>query len=258
MNFEYTNVIYPDVQTEYPHKLVEYLYLRFIEPMKHFKVHKFLDVGCGKGVFLNLFNQLHEEVEVRGEKVNFSRKDKLIDVWGIDKRDDCKTMVGTKTFKELELFSQCDVENKRYPFLDNTMTVIFIKSVIEHIQNPDNMITEALRVLKPGGQIIILTPDWHSQMNHFWDDYTHVHPYTRKSLMNMLKIHGFTWVTCEEFYQLPYIWKWPWLKFVPELINVVFPDSWKWKDDTMTNGRDCKWIRFSKEKMLLATGRYLV
>jgi len=113
---------------------------------------------------------------------------------------------------------------------------------------------EIYRVLKPGCMAVIMTPDWESQMTHFWDDYTHCHPYTQKSLMNLMKMYDFKDVSCELFYQLPFIWKYPWLSFVPKIISSVCPDSWKWKDSDMQNGKDRKLIRFSKEKMLLAVG----
>jgi len=147
----------------------------------------------------------------------------------------------------------CDLESESLPIKNNYMDNAFCKSVIEHIRNPENLIQEAYRVLKSLGMLVIMTPDWKSQMNHFWDDYTHVHPYTQKSLMNLLKIYGFKGVGCELFYQLPFTWKYPYLKFIPKIISIL-PDCLKWKDKTMSNGRDRKLIRFSKEKMLLAWG----
>ena len=45
---------------------------------------------------------------------------------------------------------------------------------------------ESWRVLKPGGRLIALTPDWKSQMKTFYNDYTHVRPYTVDSLGDLL------------------------------------------------------------------------
>ena len=111
-----------------------------------------------------------------------------------------------------------------------------------------------MRVLKPGGIFVALTPDWKSQQSFFWDDYTHVKPFTQKGLRDVLKIHGFKEVNCELFYQLPFLWKYFWLKPVILLISLL-PGFLKWKDNEQRNTKDRKLIRFSKEKMLLAYGR---
>ena len=112
-------------------------------------------------------------------------------------------------------------------------------------------ISELIRVLKPGGIAVIMTPDWKSQLNFFWDDYTHVKAFTRKSLQNALKINGFSNVSCEYFLQLPFVWKYPYLKFITKIISIL-PDTLKWTDKEESKPK--KLIRFSKEGMLLAIG----
>jgi SAM-dependent methyltransferase len=234
----YNNVIYPDVKNEYPAKLVDYLIKRF-----DLRSGPVLDVGCGKGTFVKLFMERRYSTSEPGM------------AWGIDKRIDAKTAVTVrnKNYVELGLIKQCDVERDEFPINSNNISFVFSKSLIEHVNDPELMIMQIKRVLNKGGRVVIMTPSWETQMNHFWDDHTHVHPYTRKSLMNLLKIYGFNEVTCEEFYQLPFMWKYPWAQFIPDFFK-LFPDSWKWKDGNMRNGSDRKLIRFSKETMLLATG----
>ena len=56
-------------------------------------------------------------------------------------------------------------------------------SVIEHIQNPTNILKEILRVLKIGGILIIITPNFKYLHKNFYDDPTHIRPYTEKSLI---------------------------------------------------------------------------
>jgi len=106
-----------------------------------------------------------------------------------------------------------------------------------------------MRVLKPGGLAILLTPDWRSQAAFFWDNYTNVKPWTRKGLQNALKLFGFEEVECILFRQLPWVWKYPFLEKLCDLIALL-PDSWKWRDKEEKEFRE--WIRFSKEKMLPA------
>lgn len=171
----------------------------------------------------------------------------------------CGTGIHIKQFKKMGLQCKgidknlCDLESEELPLDNDYIENAFCKSVIEHLNNPDNLMNETYRVLKQEGIFVIMTPDWKSQMRHFWDDHTHKQPYTQKSLMNLLKIYGFRNVGCELFYQIPFIWEYPFLTFIPKIISLL-PAAWKWKNKDMANGSDRKLIRFSKEKMLLAWG----
>jgi len=215
---------------KYPQKLCNYIYEKYFEnyiSKNNIKTPKLLDVGSGKGNHLVGFSRLGMEV------------------CGIDERDEC-----LKILKDFDI-QECDIEREKFPFKDNFFDFVFSKSVLEHVENTDNFLKESLRVLKPGGIAIMLTPDWKSQINFFWDDYTHVKAFTRKSLQNAMKINGFSKVECSYFLQLPFIWKHPFLTFVTKMISLL-PDSLKWKDKEESQPR--KLIRFSKEKMLLAIG----
>jgi hypothetical protein len=100
------------------------------------------------------------------------------------------------------------------------------------------------RVLKPGGIIITLTPAWEYVYKMFFDDWTHRTPFTKISLRNILRMHDFQDVQSEYFYQLPIVWKNPWLKPLSQLIGRVTPWSM---------GNSIKHVRFSKEVMLLSS-----
>ena len=217
-------------KNDYPQKLCDYIYDEYFKEYikrNNLKKPEILDIGSGKGNHLVGFSRLGTEAH------------------GLDKRDEC--------LKVLENFDirECDIEKERFPFEDNFFDFVFSKSVLEHVKNTDNFLKEALRVLKPNGIAVMLTPDWRSQRKFFWDDYTHVKAFTRKSLQNAMKINRFSEVECKYFLQLPFIWKYPFLKFVPKIISIL-PDLLKWKDREESQPR--KLIRFSKEKMLLAVG----
>ena len=215
---------------EYPQMLCDYIYERFFEA--YAKSHantktKLLDIGSGKGNHL----------------VAFSRKG--VETFGIDKREECVEILDYFDIRE------CDIEKDRFPFEDNSFDFIFSKSVIEHVYNTDNFLNESFRVLKPGGIIVLMTPDWRSHVNYFWDDYTHVKPFTRKGLQNALKLKNFKEVECFRFFQLPFVWKYPFLEFVPRIIAFI-PDTFRFRDADEMRSR--VWIRFSKEQMLIAKG----
>ena len=215
---------------EYPQRLCDYLYERFFK--SYMDSHpdgkkKFLDIGSGKGNHL----------------VAFSRHG--VEAFGIDKREECVEILDYFDIREW------DIEKDRFPFEDNSFDFIFSKSVIEHVYNTDNFLDESFRVLKPGGIVVLMTPDWQSQMKFFWDDYTHVRPFSRKGLQNVLKLKNFQEVECFRFFQLPFVWKYPFLRFVPRIIALL-PDFLRFRDADEMRSR--VFVRFSKEQMLIAKG----
>lgn len=223
---EYVNVIYPDSSlNDYPQKLCNYISNRFFK-----KQGKLLDVGCGRGIHLKCFSK------------------NGLECYGIDLRNE--------NINEF-VVKGCNIEKEKIPFEDNFFDFVYSKSLAEHVANTDNFFSNVLRVLKPGGIFICMTPDWKSQMSHFWDDYTHCHPFTKKSLRNAMIINGFKNCDCEYFYQLPFLWKSPFLEIVPKIIDVFTTQNMKWKNKCEANGKDRKLIRFSKEKMLLSYGNKL-
>jgi len=162
-----------------------------------------------------------------------------LDVFGIDREKSNLEML-----KEIDI-KIIDIEKDIFPFKDGVFDFVFSKSVIEHLLTPDNFIKEIYRVLKPGGRIIILTPDWQSQIKIFYDDYTHIHPYTVIGLGDLLKISGFKNVSSEIFYQLPILWKFSLIKIFSKFLQVFGPVKKIHKN---------KFIRWSRELMVLGVG----
>jgi SAM-dependent methyltransferase len=48
----------------------------------------------------------------------------------------------------------------RLPFADGSFSLVTAQMVIEHIENPPNLLGEVNRVLQPGGKFIFLTPNY--------------------------------------------------------------------------------------------------
>ncbi len=82
--------------------------------------------------------------------------------------------------------SKADVlgDATKLPFKSETFDGLLAKDIIEHLLYPDYAIVEFRRVLKKGGKIIVETST--PTYKHFWDDYTHIRPFTKKSLNSLL------------------------------------------------------------------------
>ena len=84
-----------------------------------------------------------------------------------------------------------DLDKDKLPFEENTFDLVICLAVIEHLENPFHTLSEMLRVLKPGGTIYITTPNFQMDFRNFYNDYTHVTPFTPTSLSSLIKDIGF-------------------------------------------------------------------
>lgn len=201
--------------TEYPDKLTHYLAERY--ELK--EGNKILDLGCGRGEFLRGFMQCG----LKG--------------FGVDRGDSAKQIC-----PEAEIIIS-DLE-EALPYPDNYFDYVYSKSVIEHFYYPEKLVSEIYRILKPGGIVITMTPDWETVYKTFYEDCTHRTPFTRTSLRNIFLINGFDSVLCEKFRQLPFIWRYPLAWPLCSLIAFLTPKGLK---------KHSKLVRFSKEIMLLCS-----
>ena len=130
----------------------------------HFKnIPLVVDIGCGQGDFLTQAKELRINAE------------------GIDDKEFWVTRCVKKGLKAKKgsIFE--------IPYDDNSVDGIFLQSVLEHADAVKSM-KEISRVIKNEGTIAISCP---TPEKHFWDDPTHVRPYTIKSLSTLFEMFGF-------------------------------------------------------------------
>tara|TARA_B100000927_G_C16443660_1_gene460827 strand:+ start:750 stop:1406 length:657 start_codon:yes stop_codon:yes gene_type:complete len=199
--------------TSYPEKLVNYL----INESNLSKGMKIYEPGVGRGEHLIIFRNAG------------------LDVYGSDIEEDAKDF---NTDIDIEVVN-LDTDTSSHD--DLSFDVIYSKSFVEHLNNPTFFLKEAHRLLKPGGKLITLTPDWDSQFKNFFDDYTHVRPFTLKSLEEIQTSVGFKNINIKKFKQLPSSWNNIALDRIYDLISIFVKH--RSKDN---------FFRWTKEKMLLS------
>lgn len=222
----YISTVYNETRTpktEYPFRLASYLFDRFSIN----RGNKLLEVGCGRGDFLEAFQSLGAICYGTDLSTNYIANERGIET------------------------TCCDVSSESLPYEDKFFDVVYQKSLLEHLYSPDNLMKEIHRVLKPGGKVIILTPDWVSQMKVFYEDFTHCRPYNTTSMHDLLIIYGFSEVLAERFYQLPVLWKYPLLKIPSGFLRLFLTTPAARK---LTSFTGIKFFRWSVELMVLGAG----
>ncbi len=139
-----------------------------------------LDIGCATGNFIALAPNQISGVDIDDDSIAIARSRGF----NVDKIEPGKPMSILK---------------------DEAYEGIYIKHVVEHLSDPLLFFKEVNRILKFEGKAIILTPNCPYMLNRaFWDDYTHKHPFTKKSLSMVAYDAGFKNIlVCEDFRCFP-------------------------------------------------------
>ena len=148
--------------------------LRFMT-LAHEPAGKLLDIGCGGGRFLNRMKKRGWDVE--GIDFDAQATNKVTARYGV------KTYVGDLT--------QCALPA-------NSFDVITMSQTIEHLYDPNATLHESLRILKPGGLLVITTPNVNSlgarEFGAFWRGWEaprHLHLFSVESLQRLTQRVGF-------------------------------------------------------------------
>lgn len=88
-------------------------------------------------------------------------------------------------------FHELDVALKPLPVGDDSVDLIVLNHLIEHIEDCEFFVRQLRRVLRPGGIVYIRTPNLLRVKWVFWDDCTHVRPFTPRALDHLMRTVGF-------------------------------------------------------------------
>lgn len=122
---------------------------------------------------------------------------------------------------------------------DGSVHLAFASNLFEHLTQAEfARCLEALRrKLAPGGQLVILQPNYRLASREYFDDYTHISVYSHVSLCDFLMAHGFRILECRPGFlpfsvksRLPvdrrlirlYLWS-PWKPFAKQMLVRATP-----------------------------------
>lgn len=106
------------------------------------KAKKVIDLGCGEGTRLNV--------------VDINSQNKNIQYQGVD-----VSLVAIKDAKKKYpqyKFMQANLED--LPLEDNSFDLVFSAYVFEHLENPDQVLKEAERIVDKNGEVLIIAPNY--------------------------------------------------------------------------------------------------
>ena len=98
----------------------------------------FLDAGCGDGRFLGMVRESFPKVQLAGA-------------------DYSAVEVAAAAGRGFEV-AQANFESE-LPFADGEFSVVNLAQVLEHLRDPDRLLEETNRVLRPGGHLVLSTPN---------------------------------------------------------------------------------------------------
>lgn len=134
---------------------------------------RLLDIGCGVGKFIELMSDMG---------------------WKAEGLDTDPVVVQNCKGRGLSV-REGTLEKQGYP--DNYFDAITLKHVVEHVYDPVCLLKECHRILKPGGKLVLMTPNLeslgHKKFKQFWiglDAPRHLFLFTAKTLSQAIQRAG--------------------------------------------------------------------
>jgi O-antigen biosynthesis protein len=156
---------------------------------------RLLSIGCGSGATEKHIKELYRIAEVSA----FEREGSVSDTLR----------------SNVDSVNIGNVEENPLPYPDEHFDAVLTLDVLEHLVDPEKILKECKRVMKPDGVLIVSIPnirhheillrlsagDFYSRPEGILD-YTHLHFFTNKTIIDMLTRNGFTIEVFRRKYQI--------------------------------------------------------
>jgi SAM-dependent methyltransferase len=131
-----------------------------------------------------------------------------------------KKKVAVDSDQTTERYCNTDVEflNQKVTdieFEDKSFDIVFASNLLEHLNDEelDILLFKVRKVLKSGGKLIIIQPNYHYAFREYWDDYSHKKAFSHISLSDFLTSKNFRIIRLER-------------RFLPYSFKSIFPKSY--------------------------------
>jgi ubiquinone/menaquinone biosynthesis C-methylase UbiE len=151
---------------------------------------KILEIGCGEGYYTKQIGAISPNLIATDISQNY--------------------LIKAKSYNPYSIMDYICCPAEKLPFDNNSFDKILMSEVIEHLTDWQKGIEEAKRILKPGGKLIITTPNKYSYLNFLTHSKTliknsstrveHIKEFSRKELKAILKKYFFV----EKFFCVNY------------------------------------------------------
>lgn len=109
-----------------------------------------MDLGCGRGEDLSLLAARHDSADVQ--------------FVGIDAAAGAVAAASATLAADPRASVRCAPLDGRLPFDDRSIDLLYSHNLLECLSHPPALAHEALRVLRPGGRLVVGHWDWDSQL----------------------------------------------------------------------------------------------
>lgn len=142
---------------------------------------KILDIGVGDGIYEKSLSSKGISAEFYGVDISQQQLD--------------------RAKKVLKVAKKVDLDEAKLPFPDNFFDIVIVSEVLEHLIFPEKALSEAARILKPGGYLVITYPtsgSWQlrlallfsgaSPLLNYPKNREHIRFFNKKDILEMLPL----------------------------------------------------------------------
>ncbi len=163
---------------------------RWKKLLRYYRGGKLLDVGCLDSLVPIIAKEKYPESEM----------------WGIDVAEEAIKQMQT-LYPDI-IYAVDDAYKTKFP--NNYFDYVVLGEVLEHLEDPNKAIHEAIRVLKHGGILALSTPEDEAREPGAVDGHRHIWSITVEDVEHMLAGYGRVKVTTLGSQFLPYyVYAWP-------------------------------------------------